>query len=72
MSCGSGPIKKATRIVDVDAAPDDAEPNSWPWQVMVLNNKEVQFCGGSLVDPYWVVTAAHCVKGKTPAKIKIR
>ena len=49
-----------------------ADANSWPWQVMVTNNSGYQFCGGSLVDPNWVVTAAHCVVNETPFSLKIR
>ena len=49
-----------------------APVNSWPWQVMVTDEYGSQFCGGSLVDPYWVVTAAHCLDGGTPSGVKIR
>ena len=49
-----------------------AKVNSWPWQAMLVNSYGSQFCGGSLVDADWVVTAAHCVNGKSPSSIKIR
>lgn len=49
-----------------------APVNSWPWQVMVTDANGNQFCGGSLVDRYWVVTASHCMVGVTPSDVKIR
>jgi hypothetical protein len=39
-----------------------AMAGSWPWMVSLHTNSGFQFCGGSLIAPHWVVTAAHCVK----------
>ncbi|XP_073249655.1 neurotrypsin-like [Porites lutea] len=64
--CGSRP-SASSRIVGGSVA----RVNSWPWQVMLIRTSGSQFCGGSLVDPYWVVTAAHCVNGKSPSSIKV-
>lgn len=41
---------------------DEAVRNSWPWQISLrVNNGHAHICGGSLIHPGWVVTAAHCV-----------
>ncbi|MDH3189728.1 MAG: serine protease, partial [Acidimicrobiia bacterium] len=49
---------------------------NFPWQVALLYALEpdsffAQFCGGSLVAPEWVVTAAHCVEGLTEDDIEV-
>ncbi len=43
-----------------------AVAGSWPWQVRILRslNDRKGFCGGSLINRYWVLTAAHCVEGR--------
>ncbi len=50
-----------TRIV----SGQEAEPHKIPWQVgMLIQGKdgEMFFCGGSLLTPTWVLTAAHCAE----------
>jgi len=47
-----------------------------PFQVALLNrsvanNYDAQFCGGSLVKANVVVTAGHCVYGKTASQIQV-
>jgi len=40
-----------------------AIPHSWPWQILMLFAGR-PICGGTLIAPQWVVTAAHCVYRK--------
>lgn len=42
---------------------EPAEPGKYPWQVRLYEtmNDEVGFCGGSIVDREWILTAAHCL-----------
>nr|XP_033775008.1 transmembrane protease serine 4 [Geotrypetes seraphini] len=53
ISCGTG--QKQVRIVGGTSS----LIQNWPWQIS-LQYKGQHVCGGSIINPFWILTAAHC------------
>ncbi|KAJ7398627.1 Chymotrypsin-like protease CTRL-1 [Pitangus sulphuratus] len=58
--CGVPNISPSVAYSERIVNGQNAVPGSWPWQVSLQTRSGSHFCGGSLINQYWVVTAAHC------------
>ncbi|KAE8621369.1 hypothetical protein XENTR_v10004799 [Xenopus tropicalis] len=58
IECGSSTKNVGNRIV----GGSQASLGDWPWQVSLQFN-ERHICGGSIITPNYILTAAHCVEG---------
>ncbi|KAM8971861.1 ovochymase-1 [Pelodytes ibericus] len=63
--CGIAPLSPRWMLHRIVGG-EDACPNCWPWQVGILFLGVFQ-CGGVVISPYWVLSAAHCIQSLDPS-----
>lgn len=58
------PVDRLERARQRIVGGDEAQPGAWPWATALafrtFGGELFQYCGGSLIAPNWVLTAAHC------------
>ncbi|XP_006139007.2 coagulation factor X [Pelodiscus sinensis] len=47
----------------------DCLPGECPWQALLLNEKEEGFCGGTILNQFFILTAAHCINQSKIIKV---
>ncbi|XP_028998014.2 venom prothrombin activator porpharin-D-like [Betta splendens] len=50
---------------------EDCPPGECPWQALLLNQKDEGFCGGTILNEYIILTAAHCMNQSRYIYVKL-
>ena len=66
-NCGITKVAQSRVIAGTNAT-----KGAWPWQVGLHTAYGTFFCGGSLIAPNWIVTAAHCLEGFKASQLRVR
>ncbi|XP_022061017.1 plasminogen activator, urokinase a [Acanthochromis polyacanthus] len=64
-TCGERPERRMNKIVGGSFIPIE----SHPWVAAIFHKRHGFLCGGSLISPCWVLTAAHCFSDGELTKI---
>lgn len=64
--CACGPVTQGQRIVNGE----EATAHEFPWIISMMDGSGYWYCGGSILNEEWIVTAAHCVHGNSDKENK--
>ena len=50
---------------------NEVTPHKYPWQAYVMDDITGKFCGGTVISNEHIITASHCVFGKTIEEVMV-
>ncbi|XP_036393847.1 trypsin-like [Megalops cyprinoides] len=67
LGCAAADLTEDGRVVNGY----DCRPHSQPWQVYLTYSGGNRWCGGSLINQWWVLSAAHCAKPASQLEVHL-
>ncbi|KAK2908436.1 hypothetical protein Q8A67_004273 [Cirrhinus molitorella] len=49
----------------------DCRPGECPWQALLINEDNIGFCGGTILNEYFVLSAAHCMNQSLSTRVVV-
>uniref|UniRef100_A0A8C5M2M2 Coagulation factor VII n=1 Tax=Leptobrachium leishanense TaxID=445787 RepID=A0A8C5M2M2_9ANUR len=68
--CGKKPVVKKVRTLHRIVGGETCPKGFCPWQAALFQTKKF-ICGGALIAPTWVITAAHCVSALKESQLSV-